>query len=107
MTALDPIAELNRDLSERGLPSLAWTVRWSQAGGDPVRAAWEASNSVDAMLMFIRHALGRFTPELMLVAWRATTDAGTTAEYIRAAVPHVPTLAEVLALHAIPRANER
>lgn len=50
---MDPIAELVRDLRETGKPSLAWIVRWSQDGMDPVAAAWEACEEPDSMRMLI------------------------------------------------------
>jgi len=45
----DPIAQLVHDLRTHGKPSLAWCVRWSEGGREPVQAAWEASADWAAM----------------------------------------------------------
>lgn len=50
---LDPIAELVRDLRERGKPSLAWVTRWSADGRDPVQSAWKASKDIRAMTALV------------------------------------------------------
>jgi hypothetical protein len=53
----DPIEELVHALDSEGKPSLAWVVKWSEAGGDPVAAAWTRSRNPSAMLLVL--TLGR------------------------------------------------
>jgi len=50
---MDPIAELMSDLHETGKPSLAWIVRWSHAGEDPIAAAIKATQEPTMLREFI------------------------------------------------------
>ncbi len=50
----DPIAQLVDALRRDGKPPLAWVVRWSQGGREPVAAAWAESGLPHAMIELLR-----------------------------------------------------
>jgi hypothetical protein len=103
----DPIDELLRDLRADGRPSLAWVVRWSQGGGDPVANAWNAP-SVDPWAMrdfvwFMVHKHGweeRFWSRVGLVESDAALgdnrDPVPMRAAFRRALPVPPTLRELM-----------
>ena len=104
----DPIAELWCALREGRPPPLAWVVRWSRGGGDPVAAAWAVAvhdQSMRELLDHARHPAMRGGdedgwPETMIchIACIRPNCAPCVAA-IRAAVPVPPTLAELLEAH--------
>jgi len=53
---VDPILEFNRDVRERGKPSLPWMVRHTVNGEDQLEAARNASSDSLAMLDLLRLA---------------------------------------------------
>jgi hypothetical protein len=62
----DPIAALVEALERDGKPTLAWVVRWSNEGDEPVQAAWEASGDPWAMVQLLMRTgrdwpLGRYS----------------------------------------------
>ncbi len=62
----DPIGALIEALEHDGKPTLAWVVRWSNAGREPVQAAWTASGDPWAMVQLLMHTgrdwpLGRYS----------------------------------------------
>jgi hypothetical protein len=118
---LDPIAELVEALAEDGRPSLAWLVRWSADGREPVAAAWGASVQPFALLTVLERGgvdvLRFFDPErwgACRVCWTQVApvddprgylsatddDCPACAAAIRRAVPVPPTLPELLAARA-------
>jgi hypothetical protein len=53
---VDPLQELVVDIESTGKPSLAWIVRWSHGGRDPVAAAWEECRNSNYMALILRMA---------------------------------------------------
>jgi len=53
---IDPLHELVRDLRDKGKPSLAWVMRWSSDGRDPVEAAWDSCRNSNYMLWLLQRA---------------------------------------------------
>lgn len=63
---LDPIGALIAALEHDGKPALAWVVRWSHDGPEPVQSAWAASEDPWAMVQLLMHTgrdwpLGRYS----------------------------------------------
>jgi hypothetical protein len=124
MSDRDPIVQLVWDLERDGRPSLAWVVRWSAGGAEPVAAAWSASRAPLHMAKLLERV---GWPSPVAVPWErasaraalrlvrgegpaATLDAALTeyalvreehyaalADRIRRAVPQPPTLAQLVA----------
>jgi len=99
----DPIDELLDAMTSDGKPSLAWIVRWSADGREPVAAAWEASDAGFAMLNLLAFAGRTYSRRRAMAAvedHRATYQ-GAVAGSLRAAivrreVPVPPTLEELM-----------
>ena len=98
MTDPDPIAELFRDLERDGKPSLAWVVRWSQGGRDPVAEAWGAAYVTSAMLTLLWRArrYAEYAAAEEAVRGSLRIIGYYPPQSIRRAVPVPPTLAELL-----------
>jgi hypothetical protein len=127
----DPITALMESVEHDGKPTLAWVVRWSADGREPVQAAWDASEDPWSMVRLLMHTgrdwpLGRYS----LVNGRGlgrraeAAREGSEREYvvlgeedaprflrrnadgareIRSRIPWAPPLAVVIA----PRGNRR
>ncbi len=62
----DPIATLVDTVERDGKPPLAWVVRWSADGREPVQAAWDVSEDPWAMVQLLMRTgrdwpLGRYS----------------------------------------------
>jgi hypothetical protein len=88
---MDPVAALLADLDREGAPRFEWVVRWSSGEGDPLRAAWAASEDAVAMLLLVVRA-GRHAEAAAVVAdaaaWLPRIQ-GLVAERARAEVARV------------------
>ena len=96
----DPIAQLLDELTRDGKPSLAWVIRWSQSGGDPVAAAWAASRDSARMFRLLRlcdpDAIERIRPRLPMNG-AVLGLADDAPDILRRVVPAPPTLEQLLA----------
>lgn len=78
----DPVAELYVALRRTGSVPLAWSVKWSVRGGDPLAAAWRASAHPPAMIAVAALAGVEVTPGAAAIA-RATGAEPASAAAIR------------------------
>ena len=115
----DPIADLVDSLEADGRPQLAWVVKWSARGSEPVHAAWNASSDPGALAGLLAFQRGIRAGEVLdallpVSRWRAgfvwdleRPDGRSRVRYagnspdrvcdvIRNAVPTPPTLDELL-----------
>jgi len=77
---VDSLTDLLVGIDEDGYPPLAWVVRWSDGGRDPVHAAWEAAESPHAMVKVVRLGWGdRAIPlkATMVATFQAVSDGVT------------------------------
>jgi hypothetical protein len=98
----DPIAELVEAMARDGRPSLAWVLRWSAGGVEPVAAAWHATRDSDSM----ESLLARARPSSLAAATNVLErelgpgwyhrNASEIAPVLRRAVPVPPTLGDLL-----------
>lgn len=80
----DPIGELVEALDKDGKPTLAWTIRWSGHGEEPVRAAWQRAWSPADMVRVLvlgNHPLAR---EAQRVASARALFEGSDVDRVRA-----------------------
>jgi hypothetical protein len=85
----DPISTLVEALERDGKPTLAWVVRWSNAGSEPVQAAWDVSRDPWAMVQLLMHTgrdwpLGRYSLVNSggLRRREVTVDEGLSQQYV-------------------------
>jgi hypothetical protein len=76
----DPIVQLVADLERDGQASFQWMVRWSQAEGDPLAAAWRVSAAGDAMLRLL---LRVYSDNLLYVRTGFRMDLRNTREIVQ------------------------
>jgi hypothetical protein len=98
----DPIQELVDALESGGKPSLAWVIRWSAGGRDPVDAAWGRSFTADAMIRLLElagHPALAAARRIALapVFWETTDSDRVRCDAIRRRVDVPPTLDELIA----------
>lgn len=101
----DPIYELIQCLHRGERPPLAWLVRWSPDGRDPVHAAWAVSRDGWAMRMVLREvdhpALGdpegEYPDAILCGADCRFESCQDCVAALRRVVPVPPTLAALLA----------
>lgn len=103
----DPIEELVCALERHGKPSLEWVVRWSRAG-EPVAAAWAASEKPGSMVDLLRR-VDLVAYRRACTAWEPYTnssglmvrgDLPGLAAAVRIMVPIPPTLPDLIARRA-------
>ena len=97
----DPITELFRSLTSTGKPTLAWVVRWSEGGHDPVAAAWRVSwtpTDMARVLERVSHAALPVVHEILRAPalWASTDIDVARSAAIRRLVPVPPTLTELM-----------
>lgn len=105
--AADPLL----DLLLAGGPTLAWILRWSPDGADPLPAAWTACEDAGLMVRVLGFA-GRMNPQTVVQLlgqdvrpWQFAPSGGAPyvprrdpvlAVAVRRAFPRGPTLDEIL-----------
>lgn len=91
----DPIEELLLAIRDDGKPSLAWVVRWSEGGKNPVQQAWMASGHPRAMGCLCRVLIGgmhgAIANDVGCYMPHPATDAAY-ADALRERMPEMPTL---------------
>jgi hypothetical protein len=97
----DPIHDLVLELEATGKPTLAWIVRWSANGAEPVSAAWKKSRSPRDMLRILEWVghkdVGAVQSILRApIFWDSTDVDRVRSEAIRRSVTVPPTLDELL-----------
>ena len=95
-----PICELVDALHSWNTVPLAWVVRWSADGVEPVAAAWKAATDPASMLVLIAfvQGLGNAYSEAMAAALPMLGLDPRICDAIRRAAPPPATLAELLSL---------
>ena len=100
----DPIVELVEALRGGRPPPLAWIVRWSRGGRDPVASAWRESTDSTSMIKLLELCGQTYLARRAFAACATLYGrvVSLNQHYVRAAAVRnavgdcVPTLAEVL-----------
>lgn len=100
----DPITDLVGALEQHGRPPLAWVVRWSGDGAEPVAAAWARSADPSAMARLLSRAGHPLATRAHAVVRAPVLFAHSDldrvrADAIRALVPTPPPLIALLVSH--------